>query len=76
MKKKQYRSVIISQTQLIKQLTEQNEALKRTCNDLRRDRLRVIGSLCDLSNRLDDECMIPETEVVKMCIEAVKKAYV
>lgn len=76
MKKKEYRKIIVQQTEMIKSLQEQNEALKKTVIDLRRDRLRVIGNLCDLSNRMNDECMIPESDVVQMCIEEVKKAYV
>lgn len=76
MKKSEYRKIIVELTNMNKALQEQNEALKKTCVDLRRERLRVIGSLCDLSNHMNDECMMPESEVVQLCIEAVKKAYV
>lgn len=80
MTKKQYREIICEQTELIKALKEQNTALKRSCLKLnsqnRRNRLRVIASLCRLSAGMTDECMIPESEVVQMCIEEVKKAYV
>lgn len=72
MKKKEYRRIICTQTDMIKELKAKNEALKTYS---KRNKLRIIGGLCDLSNELTDECMIPESEVVKMCIEVVKKAY-
>lgn len=76
MKKKHYRSIICNQTKMIKDLKEQNEALKKTCRANRRMRLSIIARLCDLSNRIGDECMMPESEVVQKCIEEVKKVYV
>lgn len=72
MTKGQYVSIICTQTDYIKQLKEQNEALKKSLRRERRNRLRAVGKLCILANEMKDECMIPESEVVQMCIEAVK----
>lgn len=83
MKKKEYRKIIVELTKMNKALEESNKALKLQCLKLNRQnsvnkraRLRIIGSLSQLSNELGAECMIPESEVVQKCIEAVKKAYV
>lgn len=79
MKKSEYRQIISQQTKMIKDLENKNKALCEYCKRLggnKRTRLKIIANLCDLSNKLGDECMIPESKVVQMCIEAVKKAYV
>lgn len=76
MKKSEYRAIICNQTKMIKDLQSQNEALKTYCKQNNRQRLKIIARLCDLANKMTDECMIPESQVVQKCIEEVKKAYV
>lgn len=73
MKKKEYRAIICNQTEQIKRLREQNEALKKS---YKRAKLGTVARLVDLSVKIGNECMIPESKVVDMCIEEVKKAYV
>lgn len=80
MKKKEYRKIIVELTKMNKSLEESNKALKEQCLRLnanhRRGKIHVIAKLWELQLNIGAECMIPESEVVQKCIEAVKEYYV
>lgn len=76
MKKKKYKEIIRLNRDVIEKLYAQNKELKREIRQHNRNKLTLIACLCDLSNKVGSECMMPESEVVQKCIEVIKENYV